>query len=74
MHMDRVHHGSGHPVRHGQRGEARMVVYDIEWPAGVSCTLDLLPRTRDVIALVERRADLVGMGSSKQRMHARRGR
>src|SRR6185436_13301477 len=64
--VQRVHHGDVDPVRERERGEAAVVVQDVE---GWVRLLDPVECRRHVIGFVQRHLDLPGMGTFERRQH-----
>jgi len=47
--VDRVHDWSGDAIGHRHRGETRVIVDDVKWPAVLAGTIDLLPRAGNMV-------------------------
>ncbi len=58
-----VHDRHRYAARHGHRGETRVVVHEIERPTLRAGAIDRVVGRADVVGLVQRGADLIGMGA-----------
>ena len=70
--VDGVHDRGGDAVGHRQRGEPGVVMQNVERQTLLGREVDLLPRPRDMVGLVQRGADLVRMSILQQRVHTSR--